>query len=520
MRLRMLSVSGLGIAPVMLIASVQPALAALDQRINDIAAPVLDRISGFIFQPIPGTPMPFIVAWLLAGALFFTWRMRAINVRGFGQALKIARGTYDDPADPGEVTHFQALTAALSGTVGLGNIAGVALAISLGGPGATFWMILAGVLGMTSKFTECTLAVAYRRIDRHGVVSGGPMWYLSSGLAAHGWPRLGRTLAILFAILCIGGALGAGNMFQINQATQQFTGVVGAAAGGADSPFANPLVFGMAYALFVGLIIIGGIRSIARVTARLVPLMAAIYLGASLVVIVLHADQLAWAAGQIIAGAFAPEAGVGGIIGVMVQGLRRAAFSNEAGIGSAAIAHAAAKTRQPVAEGLVALLEPFIDTVVICTMTALVIILTGVAGQGGDGITLTSNAFATVIGWFPALLTVAVILFAFSTSITWYYYGEKSWEYLLGDRPGTQMAFKIVYLAALLVGASATLTSVMDFADAMVLAMAFPNMIGLYFLSGDVRRRLERYLQDVRSGVIQPYVKKSPSSGPIQREFS
>ncbi|GAB4143539.1 MAG: alanine/glycine:cation symporter family protein [Sphingomonadales bacterium] len=506
----------LAMAPTAMVAMAATASAAaeatlgLDARINAWAAPVLDRISAFVFQPIPGTPLPFIVAWLLAGAVFFTWRMGFVNLRGFGQALRVARGDYDNPSDPGEVTHFQALTAALSGTVGLGNIAGVAIAISLGGPGATFWMILAGLLGMSAKFTECTLAVAYRRIDGAGVVSGGPMWYLSAGLGARGWPRLGRALAVLFSLLCVGGALGAGNMFQVNQATQQFIGVFAPALGGGDGLFANPLTFGLIYAIGVGLIIVGGIRSIARVTARLVPVMAAIYLLASLVVIGVHVEQVGWALAEIIRGAFAPEAGVGGLIGVMVQGLRRAAFSNEAGNGSAAIAHAAAKTRQPVAEGLVALLEPFIDTVVICTITALVIILTGVAGQGGDGIRLTSNAFATVIGWFPVVLTVAVILFAFSTSISWYYYGAKSWQYLFGGASHTQLIYKAIYLAALLVGASATLTSVMNFADAMLLAMAFPNMIGLYVLSGEVRRRLDLYWQDLRTGVVRPYANKSP----------
>ncbi|RME63936.1 MAG: amino acid carrier protein, partial [Alphaproteobacteria bacterium] len=364
------------------------------------------------------------------------------------------------------------------------------------------------------------LSLAYRRIDAQGVVSGGPMWYLSQGLAARGWPRLGRLLAVVFCLLCIGGALGAGNMFQINQATQQFITVVAPMTGGAASPFASPLVFGGAYALLVGLIILGGIRSIARVTARLVPLMAALYLGAGLVIIGLHVGDLPDALMQILVGAFTPQAGVGGLIGVMVQGLRRAAFSNEAGVGSAAIAHAAAKTNQPVAEGLVALLEPFVDTVVICTMTALVIILTGVSTQDADGITLTSNAFASVIGWFPNLLTLAVILFAFSTSITWYYYGEKSWLFLFGDNKLAKTGFKLLYLAALLVGASATLTSVMNFADAMLLAMAFPNMIGLYILSGEVRRRLDAYFTGMRNGTIVPYVKKSPSSEAIQREFS
>ncbi|GAB4125593.1 MAG: hypothetical protein Kow00104_10410 [Rhodothalassiaceae bacterium] len=463
--------------------------------------------------------LPFIVIWLILGATFFTFRMRFINLRGFLQAIRIASGKYDNPEDPGEVTHFQALTAALSGTVGLGNIAGVAIAISVGGPGATFWMILAGLFGMSSKFTECTLGVKYRLIDNDGVVSGGPMYYLSRGLALRGHGRLGRVLAVIFAILCIGGAFGAGNMFQVNQSTQQFMNVMVPAIFGEGSFMdGKPWIVGAIYAFFVGLVIIGGIRSITQVTEKLVPLMAFIYLGAASVILFGNLEHIGDAFGAIFAGAFTSTGIAGGFIGVLVQGMRRASFSNEAGVGSAAIAHSAAKTTEPVAEGMVALLEPFIDTVVICTMTSLVIIITGMhlEAEISDGIALTSAAFASVISWFPYILSFAVLLFAFSTSITWYYYGERSFLYLVGtDRKKAEMVFKGVFLLVLIIGSSMQLTSVMDFADAMILAMAFPNMIGLYMMSGEVKRMLDSYIARIRSGEISPYVAR-PAAAQVQ----
>jgi len=474
------------------------------------------RADGLFFQAFDdgSIGVPLIVIWLFFGAIFFTLKMRFVNLRAFTQSIKIASGKYDDPKDPGEVTHFQALTAALSGTVGLGNIAGVALAISIGGPGATFWMILVGLFGMTSKFTECTLGLKYRQIDADGVVSGGPMYYLSKGLEKRGLGRLGRLLAILFAVLCIGSAFGAGNMFQINQSSSQFMDVMVPALFGENSFMAGkPWIVGLIYAGFVGLVILGGIRSITRVTERLVPLMAFIYVTAALIIIIGHIDQLPSAFGAIFEGAFAPEGVAGGFIGVLVQGMRRGTFSNEAGVGSAAIAHSAAKTKEPVAEGLVALLEPFIDTVVICTMTALVIIITGSheASTGVDGITLTSSAFETVISWFPIVLSIAVLLFAFSTSITWYYYGERAFLYLVGtDRKKAELAFKVAFLSVVVIGSAMQLTSVMDFADAMLLAMAFPNMIGLYIMSGEVKRMLDDYLGRIRSGVLKPYKERAP----------
>lgn len=455
--------------------------------------------------------IPMIVIWLLFGAIFFTVRMGFINFRGFGHAIRVARGTYDNPKDPGEVTHFQALTAALSGTVGLGNIAGVALAISIGGAGATFWMILAGLFGMSSKFVECTLGVHYRKIDENGTVSGGPMYYLTRGLAEKGMPGLGKVLAVIFAILCIGGAFGAGNMFQVNQSAAQLVNTLVPLTGGEDSFLAGrPWIIGGLYAVCVGMVIVGGIRSITKVTEKLVPLMAFIYLSGAVVVIALNIGEVPSAFVEIFTGAFSPEGIAGGFVGVLVQGLRRATFSNEAGVGSAAIAHSAVKTTEPVSEGMVALLEPFIDTVVICTITALVIIVTDrhLASTGVDGITLTSSAFASVIGWFPYLLTVAVALFAFSTSITWFYYGQRAFLFLVGDNKVADLIFKAVYLLVLVVGSSMTLTAVMDFADATLLAMAIPNMIGLYILAPKVKGMLDSYQARVKSGEIAPYDKK------------
>ncbi|GEQ96869.1 hypothetical protein JCM17844_05060 [Iodidimonas gelatinilytica] len=451
--------------------------------------------------------LPFIVLWLLIGAIYFTLKMRFINFRGFAQSLRIVSGKYDNPKDPGEVTHFQALTAALSGTVGLGNIAGVAIAISIGGPGATFWMIMAGLFGMASKFTECTLGLKYRQIDENGVVSGGPMYYLSQGLKQRGLGGLGRILAIVFAVLCIGGAFGAGNMFQVNQSTQQFMDVMVPALFGENSFLSGkPWIIGGLYAVAVGMVIIGGIRSITRVTERLVPMMGILYVSAALVILGMNAGHIPAAFNAIMQGAFAPMGIAGGFIGVLVQGLRRAAFSNEAGVGSAAIAHSAAKTKEPVSEGLVALLEPFVDTVVVCTMTALVIIITDMhlEAEISDGIALTSAAFASAFNWFPYVLSLAVLLFAFSTSITWYYYGERAFVYLLGgDKQMPLTVFKVSFLGVLIIGSSMKLTSVMDFADAMILGMALPNMIGLYLLSGEVKRMLDDYLARIRSGAIQ-----------------
>ncbi len=481
----------------------------LDEAINAALAPVSALVSSAVFYPIPigfGVSLPFVLLWLIIAALFCTFYFGFINVRGFAQGFRLIRGDFSRKDDEGEVTHFQALSTAISGTVGLGNIAGVAIAISIGGPGATFWMIVAGLLGMSTKFAECTLGVKYRTINADGSVSGGPMYYLSRGIAEQ-YPSLksfGKGLAVVFALCCIGGSLGAGNMFQANQTYQQMLNVSG---GDSSWLVGKGWLFGLVMAAMVAVVIIGGIRSIARVTSKLVPIMAALYLACSLYIIGADFGNIGPAFSAIVSGAFTPEAGYGGFIGVLIQGFRRAAFSNEAGMGSAAIAHSASRTREPVSEGLVALWEPFIDTVVICTLTALVIVITGmyqVEGVG-DGVQLTSMAYASVLSWFPYLLAVSVFLFAFSTMLAWSYYGEKATCYLFGEKRAVSMAFKLLFCIGVVIGASSNLAVVMDFADAMILVMAVPNMIGVYLLAPVIRRELAQYLAKVRSGEARNY---------------
>lgn len=453
-------------------------------------------------------PISLVVIWLILGAIFFTIFFRFINFRGFKHAIDIVRGRYDDPKSDGEVSHFQALATALSATVGLGNIAGVAIAISIGGPGATFWMIVAGLLGMASKFTECTLGVKYRKIDKDGKVSGGPMYYLRDGLKKQGLGGLGKVLAFIFAILVIGGSFGGGNMFQANQSFAQLTYIVPALEN-------QGAYYGLILAILVGVVIIGGIRSIANVTDKVVPFMAVFYVLSALVIIGINIHRADEAVILIFNGAFSPDALKGGIIGVLIIGFQRAAFSNEAGIGSAAIAHSAVRTERPVTEGFVALLEPFIDTVVICTMTALVLIFTGVyenpAGIGGSE--LTSKAFESVFSWYPYLLAVAIFLFAFSTMISWSYYGLKGFDYLFGglsmklfgNRKVTDTTYRIIFLCFIIVGASSELGAVVDFSDMMILAMAFPNILGLILLAPEVKRELNAYLSELRSGKLIRY---------------
>ena len=440
--------------------------------------------------------IPFIVVWLLVGALFFTLRMGFINFRGFKHSLQLARGKYDDPDAPGQVTHFQALATAVSGTVGLGNIAGVAVAISLGGAGATLWMIVAGLLGMSSKFVECTLGVKYRFINSEGRVFGGPMNYLRYGLEKRNKKGLGKVLAALFSVLAIGASFGGGNMFQANQSFEQLQG---------QFPFlvGHGFWFGIVTAILVGIVIIGGINSIAKVTEKIVPVMAGIYVLACVVVIGMNIENIGPAFNAIIDGAFNPSALKGGIIGVLIVGFQRAAFSNEAGVGSAAIAHSAAKTYNPPSEGFVALLEPFIDTVVVCTLTALVLIFTGMHEVGGiAGAQLTSDAFGSVISWFPYVLAAAVFLFAFSTMISWSYYGMRAWTYLFGKSIKSEMIYKGLFLIFVVIGASVSLGAVLDFSDMMILAMSFPNIIGLYFMSGEVRDDLREYMKKLKAGEL------------------
>lgn len=482
--------------------------------------PVLHDDKGKVLRYPNGNPkkmkIPFVVIWLIFGALFFTIKMKFINFRGFKHAIQLIRGFYDKPKDAGEVSHFQALTTALSATVGLGNIAGVAIAVTLGGPGATFWMIVAGLLGMASKFTEVTLGVKYRNIDENGQVSGGPMYYLSKGLKKKNLAGLGKVLAVIFAILVIGGSLGGGNMFQANQAFSQLSGKL--------APYIVDIqgygaYFGVLLAIFVGIVVIGGIKSIANVTDKIVPFMAILYVAAALIIIGMNITHTHEAFALIFNGAFSAAAMKGGLVGVLIVGFQRAAFSNEAGVGSASIAHSAVKTERPVSEGFVALLEPFIDTVIICTMTALVIIFTGyydpaVAGNLA-GVELTSKAFDSVFPWFSWVLLIAVILFAFSTMISWSYYGLNGFKYLFGRYFGKRKVAKNLYLVSLVyyliflvfvvIGSASSLGAVVDFSDFMILSMAFPNILGLLILAPEVKQDMKQYLNDIKTGVIKRF---------------
>ncbi len=447
-------------------------------------------------------PIPFIVIWLVLGALFFTLRMGFINFRGFRHAIDLARGKYDDPDAPGQVTHFQALATAVSGTVGLGNIAGVAVAISLGGAGATFWMIVCGILGMSTKFVECTLGVKYRDILPDGRVFGGPMNYLRYGLEKRQMKGLGKVLAGLFAVLAVGASFGGGNMFQANQSFEQLAGQFPVLVG-------HGFWFGIVTAVLVGVVIIGGISSIAKVTGKVVPIMASIYIVAALAVIIMNIQNVGPAFAAIYDGAFSPSALKGGVIGVLVIGFQRAAFSNEAGVGSAAIAHSTAKTNNPPSEGFVALLEPFIDTVVVCTLTALVLIFTGMHEvEGMAGAQLTSDAFGSQISWFPYVLALAVFLFAFSTMISWSYYGMRAWTYLFGKSKKIEFIYKMLFLVFVVIGASVSLGAVLDFSDMMILAMSFPNIIGLYIMSKEVKIDLDSYVKKLKANLL--YKKQEP----------
>ena len=451
-----------------------------------------------------GTPVTqdcwLVVVLLIGAALWFTLYFGFINVRGFKHAVDITRGKYAKPEDRGEVSQFQALTAALSGTLGLGNISLVAVAIAVGGPGATFWMIVAGLIGMSSKFIECTLGVKYREIDSKGEVSGGPMYYLSKGLAQRNMKAFGKLLAVLFAIMCIGGTLGGGNMIQANQAYAQVAQTVGA-----DS--VSSLTFGIIMALAVGLVIMGGIKSIARVSDKIVPFMVAVYVLFSLMIIGANIQHIGSAFAQIWNGAFHADAMKGGFIGVMMMGFRRASFSNEAGIGSASIAHSASKTDRPISEGFVSLLEPFIDTVIVCTMTALVLVFTGYAAdpQGLTGSSLTNAAFTSVFPWFDWVLMVAIILFAYATMISWSYYGMKSWAYLFGEKNWIKQSFNILFMVCTVIGTVSGLGAVVDFSDMMILGMAFPNIIGLLIMSKEVKADLRLYWKDLKEGRIVKY---------------
>jgi len=498
----------------------------IDQKIDNFFKPIADAVGGVIFYPISfgEHEVPLVLIVLVLGALFFTLYFKFANFTLIGTAVKVVKGDYDefdhhgaDPAEgdstpggdifetiavedaEGEVSHFQALTAALSATVGLGNIAGVAVAIAIGGPGATFWMVLAGFLGMASKFVECTLGVKYREVTEDGTVHGGPMYYLSKGLKEKGMGGLGKILALFFAIMCVGGSFGGGNMFQANQAAAQLIGRFGIESGSAG------FFFGIGMAVIVGVVIIGGIKRIGSVTEKVVPIMAVIYVAAALIIIGMNASFIPQAFGMIFDGAFNTQAALGGVLGVLIVGFQRAAFSNEAGVGSAAIAHSAVKTKYAASEGIVALLEPFIDTVIICTMTALVIIITNIdagfliyGSEGVQGVELTATAFDSVIPGFSWVMTIAVVLFAVSTMLSWSYYGLQAWKYLFGRSKAVDIVYKVLFLLFVVIGSSISLGAVIDFSDAMIFAMVFPNVIGLVLLTPVVKVELKKFLDKVK----------------------
>lgn len=529
---KLLSLLAAWALPLMIFAQDAVQEKGLDERIDEAFAPFSNFCQSIVFVELGGIPLVLIL--LVSGALFFTVYFGFVNIRHFSTAINVVRGKYDslddhgkaeanhvntvdgdivdtikDEGKDGEVSHFQALATAVSGTVGNGNIAGVALAIAIGGPGATFWMIVCGLLGMSSKFVECTLGVHYRDVGPDGTVYGGPMYYLSKGLKERGFVTLGKIFAGVFAVLCVLASFAGGNAAQSNQAAQEIVSLFGMQGGNASS------IVGLVLAFFIGIIIIGGIKRIASVTEKIVPFMAGTYMLACLYIIGSNISFVDDAFGLIFSQAFTPQAGLGGLFGVLMQGFRRGAFSNEAGAGSASIAHSAVKTKYPASEGLVALLEPFIDTVVICTMTALVIIIYnsggifeyGDAGNGGvliDGVEvkgagITTKAFAAFIPYSGVFLTICVVLFAVSTMISWSYYGLQSWMYLFGKSKMSDLIYKVIFLAFVVIGAAANMKSVWGFSDAMILGLVFPNMIGLFFLYPIVKKQLNKYMDAIRA---------------------
>lgn len=476
-------------------------LLTIDQQIEMAIKPAADALMSMMFFDIPlagGAAMPFIVAWLFAGALFTTLYFRFVNLRFFAHGMGLAHPKNDDPNAPGNLSNYEALATCLSGTIGLGNIAGVAVALSVGGPGAAIWLCIMGFLGMSTKFAEATLSVKYRTKLENGEYVGGPMYFLKDGFAEKGWPRLGAALATLFAICCIAGTLGGGNMFQANQTFQQFVVITGGEAGWlADKGW----LFGLGLAALVGCVIIGGLNSIAAVASRITPFMGLLYIVAGLIVIIVNAHNIMPAIGAMLRGAFTLEAGVGGLLGAIIWGVRRAIFSNEAGIGSAGIMHAATRTHYPASVGMVAMLGAFFDTVVVCMITALVIMFSGVLDtqpEGMAGVALTSQAFATVLPWFPYVLTFVVFLFAYSTLITWFYYGLNAAKYLAGDSKIIDWGFKVLFLACVVLGSAVSLSTIIDLADGLYFAMAIPNLIGVYVLAPVVKKEFDKYLQALK----------------------
>ena len=489
----------------LMIVSLTSAHAGIDDAINDATAPIAELIGQIVFFKIPvfGAQLPVVVLWLVVGAVFFTFYMGFINLRGFKHAIALVRGDYADPNSHGEVSHFQALATAVSGTVGIGNIGGVAVAVTVGGPGATFWLILAGFLGMSTKFVECTLGVKYRQEFADGHVSGGPMYYLRKGFADRGMAGFGKFIGTFYAIGIFIGALGIGNMFQSNQAYVQLNNVSGGALDGLG------WLVGLILASVVFVVIVGGIKSIARVTEKIVPFMAIFYCLFAIIVILMNANAIPTAIANIFVGAFTGEGVAGGALGAMIIGFQRAVFSNEAGIGSASIAHSAVKTDEPITEGIVSLLEPFIDTIVICTITALVIGTAQVADPSfaGDaqGVAMTSAAFEREFSWFPVPLAFAALLFAFSTMISWSYYGLKGWTYMFGEGELGQKIYKIIFCAFVALGCVIQLGPILDISDALVFLICVPNILGLYFLAPTIKIEMDSYFARVSSGEIRKF---------------
>ena len=468
-------------------------------QINEIFGYLVEFLAPILFMEINGFPL--IVLILLFGSLTFTLYFKFINVRGFSHSIDIIKGKYDNPRDTGQISHFQALTSALSATIGLGNIAGVAVAVSLGGPGAVFWMVFIAFFSMSAKFVSATLGQLYRKINNDGSISGGPMYYLSYGLKEKGkyFGIFGKILAAMYAIFIIGGAFGGGNMFQANQSYELFGKLIGI----------PDYLYGIILATLVGVVIVGGIKRIGETTEKIVPLMVVLYVGASLFVILTNIEKLPHVLSSMFNQAFVPDAAYGGFIGALVTGVKRAVFSNEGGVGSASIAHSAAKTDEPVREGIVAMIGPFIDTIVVCFMTASVILITADAnplykvGGGINGAELTSAAFGTTISWFPYILSIVVFLFSFSTMISWYYYGDKGWKYLFGS--SSIKVYQGMYLGAVVLGSVASLGNVIDFSDMMILSCGFPNIIGCLFLLPMLKGKLNEYWGKYNNGEFKVY---------------
>ena len=466
-------------------------------KVDEFFGIFVSYLAPILFYSINGFPL--IVLVLLAGGLIFTFYFKFINIRGFSHAINIVKGKYDNPHDIGQISHFQALTSALSATIGLGNIAGVAVAVSLGGPGAVFWMVFIAFFSMSAKFVSCTLGQLYRKVNDDGSVSGGPMYYLDKGLKERGFGTLGKALGSLYAIFIIGGAFGGGNMFQANQSYELFGKLLGI----------PDYLYGILLAILVGAVIVGGIKRIGQTTEKIVPLMVVLYVGASLFVILTNLEKLPAVLTSMVSQAFSPDAAYGGFIGALVVGIKRAVFSNEGGVGSASIAHSAAKTDEPVREGIVAMVGPFIDTIVVCFMTASVILITAdinplyQVGGGINGAELTSAAFGSVISWFPYVLSIVVFLFSFSTMISWYYYGDKGWKYLFGS--SSIKVYQSMYLACIVLGSVASLGNVIDFSDMMILSCGFPNIIGCMFLLPVVKTHLNLYWSKYQANEFTTY---------------